>query len=226
MIPAAISIFLTLFVCLFSSPLFAQYGTMLCKQDSDFSCYRVKRGDSWVRLFPRSSERDLIMRINRMNTPLYPGLILAIPNENMNLMDIAPFAKQIDPPGEKVIFVSINNLAWGAYDSAGSLVNWGPTSSARGYCPDLHRSCHTIRGQFNIYRKQGAGCISTKFPIGRGGAPMPYCMFFYGGFALHGSYNVPGYNDSHGCIRMFIDDARWLNQEFVGDDEVPVVIQK
>lgn len=34
------------------------------------------------------------------------------------------------------------------------------------------------------------------------------------------------YNDSHGCIRMFVDDAKWLNQEFVGDDEVPVVIQK
>jgi len=32
-------------------------------------------------------------------------------------------------------------------------------------------------------------------------------MFFHGGFALHGSPSVPGYNASHGCVRLFDDDA-------------------
>jgi len=34
------------------------------------------------------------------------------------------------------------------------------------------------------------------------------------GFALHGSYEVPGYNASHGCVRIFVDDAEWLNEDF------------
>ena len=44
---------------------------------------------------------------------------------------------------------------------------------------------------------------------------MPYCMYFHKGFALHGSNDIPGFRASHGCIRMFTDDAKWLNHEFV-----------
>ena len=44
---------------------------------------------------------------------------------------------------------------------------------------------------------------------------MPYCMHFWRGIALHGSEEVPGYSASHGCVRLFIQDARWLNEEFV-----------
>ncbi|MCX7124554.1 MAG: L,D-transpeptidase, partial [Gammaproteobacteria bacterium] len=33
-------------------------------------------------------------------------------------------------------------------------------------------------------------------------------------FALHGS-TLPGYNASHGCVRLFFDDAKWLNQDFL-----------
>ena len=51
-------------------------------------------------------------------------------------------------------------------------------------------------------------------------------MFFHGGFALHGSYEVPGYHASHGCVRMFVNDAKWLNEEFVGQERVPVIIRQ
>jgi lipoprotein-anchoring transpeptidase ErfK/SrfK len=40
-------------------------------------------------------------------------------------------------------------------------------------------------------------------------------MHYFRGYALHGSSSVPGYRASHGCVRMFIEDARWLNEEFV-----------
>lgn len=66
-----------------------------------------------------------------------------------------------------------------------------------------------------MYHKRGRGCVSHKFPLGRGGAKMPYCMFFHRGFAMHGSYDVPGYRASHGCIRLFTRDAEWLNREFI-----------
>lgn len=202
------------------------YGSKLCKLTSEYSCYVVKRHDTWDKLFSDAREQDIVKRVNRLGIPLEPGMKLAIPRNlaTATVLDFAPFPKQISPVGEKMIRVSIDKMAWGAYDAQGTLVNWGPASSARGYCPDLHRGCHTSKGTFAIYNKGGAGCVSTKFPIGRGGAPMPYCMFFHGGFALHGSYEVPGYNASHGCVRLFVNDAKWLNQEFTDEPNVPVVV--
>ena len=77
-------------------------------------------------------------------------------------------------------------------------------------------SCKTVAGVFNIFQKKGEQCYSRSFPVDHGGgAPMPYCMFFLDGFALHGSKQVPGYNASHGCVRMYQDDAQWLNKKFV-----------
>jgi L,D-transpeptidase ErfK/SrfK len=190
-------------------------GVRLC-HTSGYTCYQVRRGDTWERLFSDSREQDIVMRVNRMGIRLHPGMILAIPKnlDYGSVNDYAPFPREISAPGENIIMVSLHNQAWAAYDSGGSMVRWGPASSAIGYCPDEGRSCHTVTGHFAIYMKEGHGCVSRKFPIGRGGAPMPYCMYFHGGFALHGSYEVPGYNASHGCVRIYPSDAEWLNEEF------------
>lgn len=203
------------------------FGASLCRHDG-YTCYITKRGDNWKKLFPDENKRDLVMRLNRMNTHLYPGLKIAIPlSEDNDLMDYSPFPKTIDPPGKKTIIVSLHELAFGAYSTDGTLLYWGPISSARGYCPDIDSGCHTPMGKYHVQYKEGSGCVSSKFPVGRGGAPMPYCMYFHGGFALHGSYEVPGYNDSHGCVRMFVDDAKWLNEDFTEDDpHASVVIAK
>lgn len=222
----------TLFLILIFSMspyLYAAYGAKICSKDDNLYCYKVKRGDTWAKLFDNPEERDLVMRINRINIRLYSGMTIAIPHhfENNSLLRWSPLNMQINPPGRKIIIVSLSKLAFGAYSAEGNLVHWGPISAAKGYCPDIRRGCHTPKGTFSIYSKQGRGCVSTKFPVGRGGAPMPYCMFFKGGFALHGSYNVPGYNDSHGCVRLFIDDAQWLNQNFTsGSRGVPVIVRE
>lgn len=226
---AAIMIIVSAFVLVVSGNATASsIGNTLCQDKERFHCYTVKRSDNWKKLFPDPDQRDLVMRLNRINIPLYRGMKIAVPNhlETVTSMDFAPLPKTISAPGEKMIYVSLNPkiLAWGAYDASGELQAWGPVSGGKGWCPDIHRGCHTAVGKFAVYQKQGAGCVSTKFPVGRGGAPMPYCMFFHGGFALHGSYDVPGYNASHGCVRLFIPDAKWLNQEFVMDDNVPVII--
>ena len=117
--------------------------------------------------------------------------------------------------GNTIVIVDPNNHAWGAYDASGFLVAQGAASTGRDYCPDLGTACKTPSGTFTVYRKQGADCKSTKFPIPEGGAPMPYCMFFNGGYALHGSDYVPNYNASHGCVRLHPEDAAWLSQNFV-----------
>lgn len=224
-----VAVIIAIFTYLFSITSFAgsTFGSRLCKSDPQFTCYKVKPKETWATLFPDEEQRNVIMKINRTNNRIHSGTILAIPTLQIGaLMDYSPFNRQIEAPGEKLIMVSLDKLAWGAYDAQGSLVNWGPISGGKGYCPDLGRGCRTATGKFEVYTKQGAGCVSTKFPIGRGGAPMPYCMFFHRGFALHGSYDIPGYNASHGCVRMFVTDAKWLNQEFVGQEHVPVIVQK
>jgi lipoprotein-anchoring transpeptidase ErfK/SrfK len=44
------------------------------------------------------------------------------------------------------------------------------------------------------------------------GAPMPYAIFFHGGFAVHGTYETGalGRPVSHGCVRLHPENAREL----------------
>lgn len=197
----------------------ATYGRLLCGQ-SWISCIKIKSGQSWQKLWPNPYQRDLVKRINRMNTELSPGMLIAVPTDlNMDPLQVSPLAIQIRPLGAKTIIVALSALAWGAYSPEGQLVKWGPLSGGKDFCPDVNRRCRSKLGIHTVYEKRGAGCISTKFPVGEGGAPMPYCMFYYGGYALHGSPAVPGYHASHGCVRLFIEDARWLNQDFIDDDK-------
>ncbi len=115
---------------------------------------------------------------------------------------------------KETIDVDLSNLTWTAYDNNGELIRSGRISGGKKYCPDIGKNCETITGTFTIFRKGDESCKSTIYPIGRGGAPMPYCMFFHGGYALHGSNSVPNYNASHGCVRMSPEDAEWLNETF------------
>ena len=196
------------------------YAETLC-HDPDFNCIVIQSGQSWSSLFPNPEEQDIVRRINRMNTRLKPGTNIAVPKhiDRLTIYDVSPFPRYVETGGEKTIYVSQEKLAWGAYDSNGELVWWGPISSGSARCNGVIGGCTTPTGEFRIVRKQDIDCISTAFPRradgNNGGAEMPYCMHFFRGYALHGSEEVPGYRASHGCVRLFTEDARWLNEEFV-----------
>lgn len=104
---------------------------------------------------------------------------------------------------------------WTAISSNGDVIRSGRASGGRSYCPDIGRSCRTPQGVFYVQSKGGAGCRSSRYPVGKGGAKMPYCMFFTSLYAIHGSYEVPNANASHGCIRVTPGDALWLTQNFI-----------
>lgn len=197
-----------------------RFGETLCKSP-DYFCVKIKEGDSWETLFPTEQSRDIVMRVNRMNIQLRPGMTIAIPNhlDQITIYDVSPFPRYIEPSSEKIVYVSQKDLAWGAYNESGELVWWGPISTGSGHCRSPDGTCLTPTGTFRIIRKQDIYCISTVFPVREngenGGALMPYCMHFFRGYALHGSEEVPGYRASHGCVRMFIEDARWLNEDFI-----------
>lgn len=189
----------------------------LC-QTEGYTCVKIKRGQSWQSLFTDERERAIVMRVNRTNGSLYPGRVIAVPDDlaYSDLLDYSPFPRTIDPPEEKMIIVDPNLNAWGAYDPEGMLVRWGPATAGKDWCPDIDRGCRTKAGTFRVYSLGSSSCVSSKFPIPRGGAPMPYCMFFNGGQALHGSPGgvIKG-NESHGCVRLFVQDAEWLRYDFV-----------
>jgi lipoprotein-anchoring transpeptidase ErfK/SrfK len=160
----------------------------------------------------------VVKKVNRMNTALRAGMVIAVPNniDSVGLMELAPFSSKIDAPQTNLVQISLSKLAWGAYDANGNLVNWGPVSGGKNYCADVRRGCKTPTGSYVVYSEKGANCKSSRFPLEtHGGAPMPYCMHFKGGYAMHGSPTVPGFHASHGCVRMFTEDAKWLNINFV-----------
>lgn len=208
-----------------SKTVFSAYGKRFCGEPW-VTCIKIKSKQSWESLWPDPYQREIVKKLNRINTPLYAGMLIAVPKNLAQLQenDIAPFARQIRPLNASSIIVSPKILAWAAYDASGNLIKWGPISGGKDYCPDVARGCRSKTGIHAIYDKRGPDCISTKFPVGEGGAPMPYCMFYYGGYALHGSPAVPGYHASHGCIRLFVEDARWLNQDFIQGKDTKVIV--
>jgi hypothetical protein len=68
-------------------------------------------------------------------------------------------------------------------------------------------STPTRVGSFTVYRRD-IDHYSAQFD----GAPMPYSQFFSGGEALHGSRFMvdPFEGHSHGCVNMWVKDARQL----------------
>ena len=202
------------------------YGERYCEQPG-YYCLAVGSGDSWESLFPFAKHRDTVMRLNRMNIRLRPGMRIAVP-EDLDFVSpeaLSPFEPYIEPGYSNTIMIDLDELAWGAYSAEGELMKWGPISGGKDYCADVKRPCQTLPGDFTIYRAGTVKCKSKKFPVGKGGAKMPYCMFYDGGYAIHGSYEVPGYHASHGCVRTFIDDARWLNRNFIHIGWTRVIIR-
>jgi lipoprotein-anchoring transpeptidase ErfK/SrfK len=61
-------------------------------------------------------------------------------------------------------------------------------------------------------------------------SPMPHSIFFRGGYAIHGSYEVRslGGPASHGCIRLHPANARELYQivRYFGPEDTRIVIHR
>lgn len=188
------------------------YGKHLCG-NGEYTCFKLKRNDSWTTLFPDKYQRELVQRINRTNKGLWNRNWILVPNDiNRDYMDFSPLPDYWDTNGRKTIVVDISELAFAAYDKDGDIVHWGPVNPGKD-------SSKTVRGRdFKVYRKGDAECWSKKYE-----SYIPYCIFFHKGFAMHG-YSMPGYAASHGCVRTYVDDALWLNKNFA-DYKTRVIVQ-
>ncbi len=72
----------------------------------------------------------------------------------------------------------------------------------------------TVVGTYRVYAKY----VTAKMEGGQGTSEyyyipdVPYTMYFYGGYALHGAYwhNNFGHPMSHGCVNLPVDVAKWM----------------
>lgn len=126
------------------------------------------------------------------------------------------FPAKREATGNKTFIFDPRATAWAAYDAEGNRVRTGSASGGKDFCEDIGRSCRTVTGTYRIYQKKGEDCTSSLYPVEtNGGAKMPYCMHFSGGYSIHAAYEVPNYNTSHGCIRVLPSAAKWLNEDFL-----------
>jgi lipoprotein-anchoring transpeptidase ErfK/SrfK len=101
------------------------------------------------------------------------------------------------------------------YREDGQVVRTGPVSSGRAGYP-------TPRGRFSVLSKH-KDKVSYRYTNQLGWpAWMPYSIQFSGHYFLHEGW-LPGYPDSHGCVRVGEKDARFLYQRLRIGDRIAVV---
>ena len=105
------------------------------------------------------------------------------------------------PLDEKWIEVDLTTQTLYAYEGE-TRVFTATVSTGKGNTP-------TVQGKFRILRK-----YESQLMAGPGYylPNVPYIMYFYGNFALHGAYwhDKWGTPTSHGCVNLKREDAKWL----------------
>ena len=169
--------------------------------------------------YPLSPDEDNPVLSQELDSDAYSASY-----EEESADSIYNLSRKISAHGEKIFVFSPRLKKWAIYDSQGERIAYGPANGGADYCPDKGGPCRTPGGTYRIHTKKGADCVSSVFPLGIGGAPMPFCMFFRGGYAIHGSPQISNVNGSHGCIRVTTTAARWLHQNFLNHGTKVVIL--
>jgi L,D-transpeptidase ErfK/SrfK len=185
---------------------------------------QARTGDTWQSLF---GEREVLARYaNRQNVQLEVGQYYVVPTHATTIEDMCPLPVAVAAPSHHFVLVSPHDYAFALYID-GVRTRWGPVACGGSWCGDVGRSCRTPRGMFTITEVAGPKRRSSKYPVieaaeGRG-ALMPYYMRLTNrGVGMHARY-ISGSHVTHGCIGMFYEDAKWLNQNIAAKH--PVMVQ-
>jgi len=167
--------------------------------------FTAKNRDSMMSVFNKNfseKEKYTILALNRLDTKnKWRADTLMIPAKiSDDFMDYSPFPyhlKILDDVKKMVIF-SYPVQAYGVY-SNGVLVKWGPTSMGK-------KAAQTKRGlMFANWKKELATSTVNK------SWKLPYNFNIHNnlGIGWH-QYDLPGFPASHSCLRLLMDDAKWL----------------
>lgn len=169
--------------------------------------YTVRRGDTLFRIAMRFGVTvDALVAANGLASPnhIYAGQVLRIPSTGGPVgSGPAPSSHVPAAPttGGKLIVVDLSEQRIYAYEG-GQIVGQFLVSTGRPGTP-------TVRGDFAVYLKYNSQRMRGP---GYDLPNVPWVMYFYRGYAIHGTYwhNNFGQTMSHGCVNMRIADAEWL----------------
>jgi LysM repeat protein len=170
---------------------------------SSGSVHVVQRGENLYRIALRygTTVQALALANNLPNTSLiYAGQRLVIPGGGST--SAAPSSSSVSAPtGGKWIDIKLVSQSLVAYEGQRA-VYWATVSTGLARTP-------TVKGRFRIYSKYRSTTMSGP---GYRYSNVPYVMFFYRGYSIHGCYwhNNFGSPMSHGCVNMKISDAQWV----------------
>jgi lipoprotein-anchoring transpeptidase ErfK/SrfK len=117
-------------------------------------------------------------------------------------------------PGSRALTIKLASQRFIYWENS-QVVRTGPISSGREGYP-------TPTGQFSVLSKQ-KDKVSYRYTNQLGmQAWMPYSIQFSGHYFLHEGW-LPGYPDSHGCVRVGEKDARFLFERLKIGDRIAVV---
>jgi lipoprotein-anchoring transpeptidase ErfK/SrfK len=106
---------------------------------------------------------------------------------------------RIDLPAQGFRYFEDGRLVRSGPVSAGSAEHPTPTGEYRVQSKDADKVSHSYTNFFDLP------------------TPMPYSLQFHGPYFIHEGW-LPGYPDSHGCVRLHYEDARFLFERMkVGD---------
>jgi hypothetical protein len=155
-------------------------------------------------LFNAYSESELqtILSLNRIEkNRLRPERPIVIPDcASEDLMAYSPFPDNLNflECIPKTVLISQRVQAFGLYEN-GELVRWGPISSGKS-------STRTPNGlNYGNYKaKRKVSTVDASWIL-------PYYFNFmnFEGIGVH-QYALPGYPASHGCVRLYMDDAKYI----------------
>ena len=113
----------------------------------------------------------------------------------------APVPVGVDTGGEHWIDVDLSQQRVYAY-AGDTVVNSFVVSTGTWQTP-------TVTGKYKVWVKLRSAAMSGP---GYYLPDVPYIMYFYGSYGLHGTYwhNNFGTPMSHGCVNLTIPDAEWL----------------
>jgi LysM repeat protein len=144
---------------------------------------------------------DDIVALNGIENPdiIYPGQELLIPAAGV----YEPTQAEAPAPptnSGRAIVISVSTQRIYAFED-GALVRSHLVSTGRAETP-------TVLGDYAIQRKYEADDMAGP---GYFLPQVPYAMYFYAGYAIHGTYwhNSFGRPMSHGCVNLPTDEARW-----------------
>ncbi|MFV8224539.1 L,D-transpeptidase [Christiangramia aquimixticola] len=160
-----------------------------------------KKIDSLLNAYPEDQLKTILAlnRIEKANLrPERPIVIPDCVSEDFNAYSPFPETVETIKCIPKTVLINQRVQAFGLYEN-GELVKWGPVSTGKKSTPTPNGLNY---GNYKAKRK-----ISTVDPSW----VLPYYFNFMNmeGVGVH-QYSLPGYPASHGCVRLYMDDAKYI----------------